>query len=340
MGDQKREEPKVDTWKLAFGFVEMAVVKCAIELGIAEAIESHGHPMTVSELSSALGCDPSLLNRIMRFLANNHIFKEIETQGSKSYSQTPTSRLLMRSEENSIAPLVLLESSPEIQAPWQSLSVRVLDKAPSAFEAAHGKDVWSYLAANPAHNELLNQGMASVARMGILAVIDSCLDAFNGIRTIVDVGGGNGTTLGRLVKACPWIKGINFDLPHVVSDAPKCDGVEHVGGDMFDTIPKADATFLMSVLHNWGDEECIHILKKCREAIPGDKGKVIIVDAVIDKEKKDVGLVLDMVMMAHTNAGKERTLVEWAYVLGEAGFSRHNVRPTAAPQSVIEAFPC
>ena len=87
---------------------------------------------------------------------------------------------------------------------------------------------------------------------------------------------------------------------------------------------------MQGVLHDWGDDECIRILKKCREAIAEDKGKVIVVEAVIDEkdEKEDikltnVRLMLDMVMMAHTTTGKERTLKEWGYVLGEAGFSRH-----------------
>ncbi|CAL9022876.1 unnamed protein product [Prunus brigantina] len=92
--------------------------------------------------------------------------------------------------------------------------------------------------------------------------------------------------------------------------------------------------------------QCIRILKKCREAIPEDKGNVIIVEAVIDEkdEKEDikltnVRLMLDMVMMAHTNTGKERTLKEWGFVLGEAGFSRHTITPIHAAPSVIQAFP-
>ena len=77
-----------------------------------------------------------------------------------------------------------------------------------------------------------------------------------------------------------------------------------------------------------------------QEAIPQDKGKVIIIEAVISKEDKtNAGLILDMVMLSQTNKGKERTLEEWAYVLGEAGFSRHTVRSTAAAPSIIEAFP-
>jgi len=92
-------------------------------------------------------------------------------------------------------------------------------------------------------------------------------------------------------------------------------------------------------------------LKKCREAISKEKGRVIIVEAVIEEKEEegggggrrqrgleDVGLMLDMVMMAHTNFGKERTLGEWEYVIKMAGFSSYTVKPIHAVQSVILAF--
>jgi hypothetical protein len=100
---------------------------------------------------------------------------------------------------------------------------------------------------------------------------------------------------------------------------------------------------LQWILHDWGDDECIQILKKCREAIPKEKGKVIIVEAVIEEEGgkhnnyKDVGLMLDMVMMAHTNIGKERTLKEWDYVIKMAGFKAFTVISINAVQCVILA---
>ena len=79
--EEKQEE--VDIWKYIFGFIETAVVKCAIKLGIPDAIESHGSPMTLSKLSSTLGCAPSPLYRIMRFLMQRGIFKgKLNSQGS------------------------------------------------------------------------------------------------------------------------------------------------------------------------------------------------------------------------------------------------------------------
>lgn len=71
---------------------------------------------------------------------------------------------------------------------------------------------------------------------------------------------------------------------------------------------------------------------------------MIIVEAVVDEgdsedKFKDIVLLLDMVIMAHTTNGKERTSKEWAYVLNEAGFSHYTVRRIHSTQSVIEAYP-
>ncbi|RDY04490.1 (RS)-norcoclaurine 6-O-methyltransferase, partial [Mucuna pruriens] len=341
---EEEAEAEIEIWKYIFGFVEMAVVKCAIELGIGEAIEKQGSPMTVSEISSSLGCDNSRLNRIMRFLQNRKIFKAIaRSDGCIEYSETPLSRRLMRNGEQSMAAFVLLESSPVMLAPWHNLSSRVLANGNPSFKMAHGKDVWRYAAANLDHSNLINEAMACDAKLVMPIITQSCSEAFHGLNSLVDVGGGNGTTMRILVKACPWIRPINFDLPHVIAQAPHCDLVQHVPGDMFQTVPKADAAFLMWVLHDWSDEECIQILNKCREAIPKENGRVIIVEAVIEEEGKhnglkDVGLMLDMVMMAHTNLGKERTLKEWEYVIKMAGFSAFTVKPIHAVQSVILAF--
>ena len=144
-----------------------------------------------------------------------------------------------------MAAFILMESSPVMLAPWLSLSARVLANGTSSFEKAHGEDLWSYTAANPDHSQLFNEAMACDARLVVPAMIQGCPGLFYGLSSLVDVGGGNGTTIKLLVKACPWLQGINFDLPHVVSVAAEISGVEHVGGDMFESVPKADAAFIM-----------------------------------------------------------------------------------------------
>ncbi|XP_059311324.1 acetylserotonin O-methyltransferase-like [Lycium ferocissimum] len=197
-GDQVESQAQEDIWNCIFGFTEMAVAKCAIELGISDFLETHQEPITLNQLSSALGCSCSSLHRIMRFLINRGIFKDVSIgHGEMGYVQTPVSRLLTRNGGNSMAALVLLESSPVMLAPWHYLSARVLAKEnTTAFSAARGKDVWEYAKTNPEHSKLINDALACHARATLPAVIDNCAEIFKGIESLVDVGGGNGTTLG------------------------------------------------------------------------------------------------------------------------------------------------
>ncbi|PPR91908.1 hypothetical protein GOBAR_AA28777 [Gossypium barbadense] len=267
-----------------------------IELGIADVIENYGSPMPLSELATALRCEPSRLHRIMRFMVHYRIFKqEPINQHTVGFSSMPLSRRLIKGGEKSMATFILLESSPTLLAPWHST--------------------------NPGHGQLFNDAMACDTRLTVPAIIKGCPEVFDGVESLVDVGGGNGTALSLLVKAFPWIRGIKFDLPHVVAVAPKSGGIENVGGDMFMPIPKAEAAFLTKI-----------------------KGKVMIVEAVLEEDKEGdelgfVGLMLDMAMMAHTDKGKERTLKEWSYVLRQSDFTRFNVKPIRAVQSVIQAYP-
>ncbi|KFK41372.1 hypothetical protein AALP_AA2G121800 [Arabis alpina] len=294
----------------------------------------------------------------MRFLVHQGIFKEVPTKDglATGYTNTPLSRLMMitKRDGKSMAPFILFETSPEMLAPWLRLSSVVASPVngsnPPPFEAVHGKDVWSLSQDNPCLSELLNKAMACESRRVVPRVAGACQGLFDDVATVVDVGGGTGEAMGILVKEFPWIKSYNFDLPHVVEVAQVLDGVENVKGDMFDSIPKCDAVFIRFVLHNWGDKDCIKVLKNCKEAVPPNIGKVLIVDSVIrDKRKtmiveerdenlEHVRLMLDMVMMAHTRTGKERTLKEWDFVLNEAGFARYEVKDIDDVQCVIVAY--
>lgn len=247
--EEEEAQAQIDIWKYIFGFVEQAVVKCAIELGIAEAIEAHGKPMTLSELSSTLRCDPSYLNRIMRFLVRRKIFKTTTSTTNHgcdlSYVQSPLSRRLLRNGEHSMTALLMLESSHVMLAPWHGLSDRVLVDGNPSFKKVHGEDVWDYAATNLEHSNLINEAMACDANLVVPVMVEGCSEVFEGLTTLVDVGGGNGAAMGVVAKSCPWIKAINFDLPHVIAAvAPKCNGVEFVAGDMFASVPKADAVFI------------------------------------------------------------------------------------------------
>ena len=97
------------------------------------------------------------------------------------------------------------------------------------------------------------------------------------------------------------------------------------------------------VMHDWDDKDCVKILQNCRKAIPQKSGKVIIVDVVLDPQGNalfdDTGLVFDLLMVAHTSGGKERSKNEWKKILKEGGFPRFKIIKIPALPSIIEAYP-
>lgn len=260
------------------------------------------------------------------------------------YCITPVSKFLVRGEnESSLGALALFVTSMEIQASAFHLPECVLEAGGVGFDKAHGMDMWSFANSNQSFNGLFNKAMAGCSHILMKSIL-AHYHGFDNIDTLVDVGGGIGASISLIKTQHPSIKAINFDLPHVVATAPPIPGVEHVGGDMFESLPSAGAIFLKWILHNWDDESCSKILKNCRKAIP-KTGKVIIVDMVLEMNgerasaKEDLKIQLDVMMMTLFD-GKERTREQWEALLAAAGFSRCSVMHLPNDEhSVIEAFP-
>lgn len=337
------KEVQAEAWNLAFCFIKQSAVVAALELDIPDILEKHGAPMPLSELSAASGCPPDPLYRLMRFLIFHGIFKKTNDPLSPSVNYAPMSlsRLFTRDE---LGDYVMMQSSAQFRSPVGLTGEALKTGTPFYLKSITGEDSWS----DPAyvsHIRAFTNGMNAHARYTAAAIISNHPAAFDGIHSVVDVGGRHGVALGELVEAFPWVRGIAFDLPDVVADAPPRKGMEFVGGSMFESVPTADAVMLMWVLHDWGDKACVEILKKCKEAIPVERGKVMIVEAIIEEDGEGgdefagARLSLDMLMMAVTAHGKERSYKEWVHLLNEAGFSRHTVKNIKTLVSVIEAYP-
>ncbi|XP_048137875.1 xanthohumol 4-O-methyltransferase-like [Rhodamnia argentea] len=341
-------------WKHMFAFADSMALKCAVELRIPDIIHSYGgRPVTLAQIASRIpSASPGTpyLARIMRLLVRKNIFSAngCPPDGSPEshetlYSLTPSSRWLLQGpgSELSLVPMVLMEDHPWLMSPLHCLGDCVRTGG-IAFEMAHGRKVWDFASENPEFNRLFNDGMACTSKITVRAIVEGYKEGFDSIGSLVDVGGGIGGALAEIIKSYPHIQGINFDLPHVVATAPALEGVTHVGGDMFDTVPHADAVFMKWILHDWNDEDCVKILKNCKKAIPEKNGMLLIAEVVLQPEGDglfdETGLVLDLLMITHTG-GKERSELEWKKILEEGGFPRYNIIQIPSLLSVIEAFP-
>lgn len=92
------------------------------------------------------------------------------------------------------------------------------------FNKAYGMSAFEYHGKDPRFNKVFNQGMSNHSTI-IMKKILQIYDGFEGLNTVVDVGGGTGATLNMIISKHPSIKGINFDLPHVIEDAPSYQGL-------------------------------------------------------------------------------------------------------------------
>ncbi|KAI3473505.1 hypothetical protein Pfo_030814 [Paulownia fortunei] len=340
-------------WNHIFTFINSMSLKCAIQLGIPDIIHNHGKPMTLSQLVDALPINKAkshCIYRLMRVLLHSEFFIKINTSDDEEkerYWLTPASRLLLRDAPLTVAPFVLLILDPILTKPWQYMSEWLAHEHHlSPFETAHGRMFWEHAGQEPRLNKLFNEAMSSDSTLVARVLLRDCKQVFEGIKLLVDVGGGTGTTAKAIVDAFPGMKCIVLELPHVVAGLEGTKNLTYIGGDMFETIPPADVVFLKWILHDWNDKDCVKILKKCKDAIPGkDKGggKVMIIDMILDIYKGDDKamedqLFFDMAMMAYLN-GKERSEKEWAKLFFDAGFSSYKITPAFGVRSLIEVYP-
>ncbi|XP_020216715.1 isoliquiritigenin 2'-O-methyltransferase [Cajanus cajan] len=192
--------------------------------------------------------------------------------------------------------------------------------ADDLFNKVHGMSTFQYADKYPAQNHIFNKAVNGISTMDMKAILQE-YTGFEGISTLVNVGGGIGEMLHMIISKYPSIKGINFDLPHVVEKAPTYPGIEHVGGDMYVSVPQGDAIILKAVLHNWSDEDCLRLLRNCHKALP-QNGKVIVVDLIVpeasDSDESKIVSIIDNLMFVI--GGKERTTNEFEALSKLSGF--------------------
>ncbi|KAF3669944.1 hypothetical protein FXO38_07371 [Capsicum annuum] len=308
---------KTQSWNQLYFFIEHVTLKCALQLGIPNAITKHGKPMTLSKLMSSLSISPSkypyflrltrILVRYGLLILQKHEDTNVDNgdDGKGCYSLAPADRYIMK------------------DGPWNSME---------------DQDSFFFKAWNCLGDWFRNEEIYSGVNFREIRLVD----VFKGLTSLVDVGGGTGTVAMTITKKFPDMKCIVLDLPPIVANLHGSENLEFVAGDMFQKIPPANAVLLKSILHDWNDEECVKILKNCKDAITGS-GKVIIIDMVMENPELDdvsfqAQLFIDMLMMVFLGS-KERNKKEWEKLFFDAGFTSYKIILTLGLRSVIEVYP-
>lgn len=322
---------------LLMGFVVSRAVQVAAELGIADAL-AHG-ALDSARLAAKTGTHANTLVRLMRYLETYGIF---EQRADGRYANTPMSEFLRDNVQGSLRGLSMMFGDALIWRAWEGLghSVRTSE---AAFSHVHGAPMFDYLANHPASATCFDAAMVSSSNMLNSAIVDAY--DWKQFSVLVDIGGGVGSTLAAVVEATPDLRGVLFDLPHVIErgrDFLAQRGLSGrcltMPGSFFDSVPQGgDAFLLKHILHDWSDGDCISILHACRNAMP-DHAKLLVCEKVIlPGNERSYSKLMDLVMLTLTEGGRERTQDGFANLFMAAGLRLLRIIPTRGDNSILEA---
>lgn len=330
--------PEAVLTEILLGSLASQSLYVAAKLGIADLLADG--PKRVDELARVADADAPSLYRVLRALASLGVFTE---QDDRVFALTPAAEALRSDIPNSLRDVAIFWGEDWHWEVWGKIlySVRT---GKSAWAQLHGEQVFEYFEKNKAAGEIFNRAMSSFSTVATQAVVEAY--DFSDINTLIDIAGGHGRLLAGVLEANPSMRGVLFDLPHVIQGAVETlsktsasDRVEFVRGDFFAGVPEGgDAYIMKHIIHDWDDERALTILRNIRTAMKAG-GRVLVVEAVIaDGNGQDFGKLLDIEMLV-SPGGKERTAKEYEELFERAGLRLTRIVPTKSPYSVIEGVP-
>jgi len=339
MGDARSDASPVGVvMGIALSYLVSRSLHVATELGIADLLKDG--PKTIEDLASDTGAHRESPYRLLRTLAAHGVFAEDER---RRFVMTPAAALL---QQGVMRDGVLLCGEVTGDGSWWNavgvLRHSVMTGEP-AFNRQHGMGFFDYVGAHPECGQWFDRGLANFAEAENPAIAGAF--DYSRFGHIIDIGGGQGGLLAEILKVHPTIRGTLFDLPQVVRNPVYLskqgfgERWTTVGGDFFQSVPTGgDAYILKRILHDWSDDQCVRILRSCREAM-GDRARLLVVDAVIPSgNTPHPGKVMDILMMVLAE-GHERTEQEFRDLLRKAGLKLTNVTVTPSALAIVEAVP-
>ncbi|XWS58548.1 hypothetical protein CRYUN_Cryun08bG0043500 [Craigia yunnanensis] len=335
----EEEEEWYQAMQVATSTVLPMVLKAAIDLDLLEIIakassDSTGCKLSPTEIASRLPTTnpdaPSIIDRILRVLASHSVLTCDLVTGKDGHVQrlfglAPIAKYFLHNDDGiSLISSLAISTDRYYLEPWYHLKEATLEGGSVPFVKAHGMDLFELAAKNEDKNGKFNDAMGNLTAI-VMNKILGIYKGFEGINQLVDVGGGLGTNLKLIVSQYPQLKGINFDVPHVIKDAPHFPGVDHVEGDMFIEVPQGEVIFMKWVLHDWDDDRCLKLLKNCYNALP-EFGKVVVVESIMpESPMTDIvtknTLIFDICLFNVVPGAKERTKEEYKALARKAGFT-------------------
>jgi len=329
-----KTSPEHQLDQMITGYWASQAIYAAAKFGIADLLKDGSR--SVEQLAEASSTNAEALYRLLRALASIGIFSE---SSPREFSLTPLAKPLRSDVDGSKQALALMSGDEQFRA-WAEIKYSI-QTGKTAFEKVFGKPIFDYLSEKPDKARIFDAAMTGIHGRETGDVLDAY--DFSGIEVLADIGGGNGSNISSILKQYPTMKGVLFDLPHVVERAKEridaagvLDRCQLIGGNFFESVPKgADAYLMRHIIHDWNDGKSLTILRNCHSAMRA-KSKLLVVESVIPSgNERFAGKFLDLVMLL-IPGGKERTESEYRTLFNEAGFDLTRIVPTNTELSIVE----
>lgn len=313
-----------------------AAVVAAAELRLADAIGDK--PVDIAEIARVVGADTNALSRLMRALVTLGIFRRV---GERSFAHTELSTGLRTGGPDHILDLVLLEGAEWGWRMSSGLAGAVRTGEP-LFPALYGKDLFSYFMEDePEAGEVFDRAMSAISEASVGPITDA-LD-LGGARTVVDVGGGQGSLLRAVLRRHPDVTGTLLDIAPVIAGAHEelregdlAARATLVPGDCREAVPiAADLYLFRHVLHMWEDDTCVQVLKNCVAAAPQGARIVVIEQLLTDAPEGKYVALLDLHMLA-VGGGRARSAEDFERLFAAAGVQLRGVAPACGGDRLVE----
>ncbi|MEU6073493.1 methyltransferase [Micromonospora sp. NPDC047074] len=323
------------------GYMASQSLALAAELKLADHI--HDGRVTSAQLAEATGTHAPSLHRLLRTLAAIGVLTE---PAPGEFRLTEVGDQLRTDSPNSLWAFTRFFTNPTLFSSWQQVR-HSIETGECAFDHVHGRNAYVHLAENPELSALFNVAMGQESRASAQLVADGY--DYSGVRTVVDVGGGDGTLLAAILGTHAHLTGVCFDSAAGVAEAAGvlaaagvADRCEIVAGDFFSSVPgDGDLYIIKSVFQDWDDDNARKLLTTVRANIPADATLLIVGSVLPDTANTDnpVMFYTDINMLV-TAGGRERTESEFRSLLAETGFTVEWCGHGAAgPLSLIKAVP-
>jgi len=323
--------PQLTVFDTATALLDNRVLGLLVELDLPEHLDRRPRPAADIAARAGLAADP--LERLLRYAAARGFVKQ---QRDGRYAANGVTKILRRDHPGGWRGWAEFAGSDWFWAAFRGLDGPLRGTAPSGIEAATGHPFFTYVhEIRPEAGATFDRAMAAGAQLQA-AALGVGLD-WSAVRTVCDVGGGNGAALGVLLEFQPHLEATLFDLSEVVARVPdeRRARVAAVSGSFFDagSIPAGlDRYLLLAIVHDWDDDNAARLLANVAAAMASNpSAAAIVVEAPLPKRALDTAAVTsDLLMLALAHGGRERTTEEYRSLAARAGLTLTVATPLAS----------